>query len=197
MYLIVGLGNPGNEYAGTRHNAGYMAIERLRQTRDLGRARSRYHGRWCEGRIGGRAVALLTPRTFMNNSGEAVAAAAQHKHISPENIVIIHDEMDFPFGIVRAKGGGGLGGHKGLESIAARLGTRDFNRVRIGIGRPDNPFIESSDWVLGQLGKTEGELLPVLDAAADCAETIVIDGIEAAMNVFNQRNTENEEFPST
>lgn len=188
MHLIVGLGNPGSEYEGTRHNAGFMAADRFRVTRELGRTRRRYQGRWCEGRVCGRDVALLMPHTYMNNSGEAVRAAAVRKHISPEEIIVIHDDMDFPFGTVRVRAGGGTGGHKGLESIAALLGTTGFARVRIGIGRPENPFIAARDWVLSDMGVSGDELAAVLDTAADCVEAIIIDGMEAAMTRFNRRN---------
>ncbi len=187
MFLVVGLGNPGSEYAGTRHNAGFMAAERFIERHGLGRPRRRYQGRWCEGRAAGRPVAVLMPQTFMNNSGAAVREASERKHIPPGDIIVIHDDMDFPFGTVRARAGGGSGGHKGLESIAALLGGGDFNRVRIGIGRPDGFEEEASEWVLSPL-TAPGDLLDtVLDTAVDCVDTFIRDGIEAAMNRFNRR----------
>ena len=192
MFLIVGLGNPGSEYRGTRHNAGFMAAERFIARHDLGRTRRRYQGRWCEGRAAGHPVAVLMPQTFMNNSGASVREASERKHISFEDIIVIHDDMDFPFGTVRARSGGGSGGHKGLESIAARLGSGDFNRVRIGIGRPENPEVEASDWVLSPLEVADDHLTRVLDTAADCVETFIRDGIEAAMNRFNRKEAEED-----
>ncbi len=192
MFLIVGLGNPGSEYEGTRHNAGFMVARHFLRTRELGRTRRRYHGRWSEGTVRRRAVAVLLPLTYMNLSGQAVATAASRKHIPPEKMIVIHDDMDFPFGTVRARSGGGLGGHKGLESIAAALASTDFNRVRVGIGRPEDPSADPKDWVLSRLDVSEAELMPVLDTACDCAEAIVTEGIEAAMNRFNQREQEEE-----
>jgi PTH1 family peptidyl-tRNA hydrolase len=188
MHLVVGLGNPGSEYRNTRHNAGFMVAERLRVSWGLGRARNRYQGRWCEGRVEGRDVALLTPATFMNASGESVKAAAQHKHIPATEIIVIHDDMDFPFGTVRVRSGGGAGGHNGLRSIVSLMGTEDFIRVRVGIGRPDNPFIDSRDWVLSDFDQPAGALLPVIDRAAECVRAVVVDGLDAAMNRFNRRD---------
>lgn len=188
MLLVVGLGNPGDEYKDTRHNAGFMAVERFMASRGMGRVRKRYDGRWCEGVVRGRLVAVFFPLTFMNLSGGAVATAASHKHVSPSQIVVVHDDMDFPFGAVRVRMGGGSGGHKGLGDIISVLGTDGFGRVRIGIGRPEDPEVDPQDWVLASFDKSEEELSPVLDRAADCIEAIIVDGIEAAMNRFNRKN---------
>lgn len=191
-FLVAGLGNPGPEYEGTRHNTGFMVATRLMKRHEMGRTRNRYGGRWCEGTVLGVNLAVILPMTYMNRSGEAVASAARHKHIEPVNIIVIHDDMDFPFGSVRVKQGGGTGGHNGLSSIVAELGTDVFNRVRIGIGRPDNTNMPARDWVLSRLRETDIELLPVLDTAVDCIETIITDGIEAAMNRFNQREPDGD-----
>jgi PTH1 family peptidyl-tRNA hydrolase len=190
VFLIVGLGNPGSEYERTRHNVGFMVAEHFRRVHDLGRLRRRYHGRWCEGRVQGRELALLMPWTFMNNSGVAVAAAAGRKHIRTDDIVVIHDDMDFPFGAVRARAGGGSGGHRGLESIIKVLGSDLFSRVRVGIGRPDNPFVDPREWVLSKLEAADNELGDVIERAADCVEIIVTEGIQAAMNTFNRKDQE-------
>lgn len=187
MFLVVGLGNPGDEYRDSRHNAGFMAAARFRDSRGLGRSRSRYGGRWCEGSVRGREVAVLLPQTFMNNSGEAVAKAASRKHVEPFNIIVAHDDMDFPFGAVRLRQGGGSGGHKGLESVIAALGTDGFSRVRIGIGRPDDPVVDPSDWVLEPFDAIGGELEPVLECASEGIEAIIVSGVEVAMNRFNRR----------
>ena len=188
MFLIVGLGNPGDEYRDSRHNAGFMAAARFTDAHGLGRLRSRYGGRWCEGSVRGREVAILLPQTFMNNSGEAVAKAASRKHIDPDEIIVVHDDMDFPFGTVRLRQAGGAGGHRGLESVIAALGTDDFNRVRIGIGRPEDPEVDPRDWVLEPFDVSAGALEPVLECASDGIEAIVASGIEAAMNRFNRRD---------
>ncbi|MHB0866848.1 MAG: aminoacyl-tRNA hydrolase [Thermoleophilia bacterium] len=190
MIMLVGLGNPGEKYAGSRHNAGFMTTDLIMRRHDLGRGRQRYGGRWCEGRIRGSAVAVLMPQTFMNRSGDAVAEAAGKKHISPERIIVIHDDLDFPFGVVRCRQGGGSGGHNGLASIIDRLGTDRFIRVRVGIGRPDDPGVQTSDWVLSGFDQPAEELAAVIDQAADCAETIVRRGIEAAMARYNRRDGE-------
>ncbi|MHB1326421.1 MAG: aminoacyl-tRNA hydrolase [Thermoleophilia bacterium] len=182
------MGNPGDEYAQSRHNAGFMVAERLIRADRLGRPRRRYEGRWVEGEIDGRRAAVLMPQTYMNNSGDAVSLAAKRKHIPTEHIVVIHDDMDFPFGVVRAKQGGGHGGHNGLKSIAARLGSDGFSRVRVGIGRPDEFAADGRDWVLSPFDVTREELDATLDRAVVCVETIIAEGIEAAMGRFNQRD---------
>ncbi|MHB1390575.1 MAG: aminoacyl-tRNA hydrolase [Thermoleophilia bacterium] len=190
MTLLVGLGNPGEEYAGSRHNAGFMTAALIMRRHDLGRGRQRYGGRWCEGRIRGNPVAVLMPQTFMNRSGDAVAEAAGKKHIALERIVVIHDDLDFPFGVVRCRQGGGSGGHNGLASIIDRLGTDRFIRVRVGIGRPDDPEVQTSDWVLSGFDRTAEELAAVTEQAADCAEAVVTRGVEAAMASCNRRDAE-------
>lgn len=188
--LVVGLGNPGPEYDHTRHNAGFMVAARLMKRHEMGRARSRYSGRWCEATVLGLNVAVLLPLTYMNRSGEAVALAAHSKHVDPEKIIVVHDDMDFPFGVVRARLNGGSGGHNGLASIVEELGTTRFCRVRVGIGRPDDFDADARDWVLSPLDEPEEQLLPLLDTAVDCVETIITDGIEAAMGRFNRREEE-------
>ncbi|MHB8793373.1 MAG: aminoacyl-tRNA hydrolase [Thermoleophilia bacterium] len=186
--MIVGLGNPGDEYRTTRHNAGFMVADRLIRKHGLKRPRRRYEGRWVEGEIEGRSAAVLMPQTYMNSSGDAVSLAAKRKHIPTERIVVIHDDVDFPFGVVRAKQGGGHGGHNGLKSIASRLGSDGFSRVRIGIGRPEGADAETREWVLTPFDESEEELGAVLDRAVECVEVIISEGIEAAMGEFNRRD---------
>ncbi|MBI5869910.1 MAG: aminoacyl-tRNA hydrolase [Actinobacteria bacterium] len=185
--MVVGLGNPGDEYRTTRHNAGFMVADRLIRRHGLKRPRRRYEGRWVEGEIDGRTVAVLMPQTYMNSSGDAVSLAAKRKHIPTERIVVIHDDVDFPFGIVRAKHGGGHGGHNGLKSIVKRLGSDGFSRVRVGIGRPEGADAETRDWVLTPFDEPEDELGATLDRAAECVEAIITGGIEVAMGRFNRR----------
>jgi PTH1 family peptidyl-tRNA hydrolase len=188
MILVVGLGNPGDEYADTRHNVGFMAVKRFIVSRELGKQRRRYGGRWREGDINGLTVATLLPQTFMNRSGEAVQQAASRKHIPSENIIIVHDDMDFPLGTIRTRTGGGSGGHRGLDSITRKLGTAEYSRVRIGIGRPDDPETDARDWVLTPFEQEQRQVQAVIDTAVDCIDTIIVEGIEAAMNRFNRRD---------
>lgn len=188
--LVAGLGNPGEEYARTRHNAGFMVAERFIARHKMERPRRRYGGRWVEGAAQGHSVAVLMPQTFMNLSGDSVAEAAGKKHIRSGDIIVIHDDLDFPFGVVRCRQGGGSGGHNGLESIVARLGAANFNRVRVGIGRPDDPYVNPRDWVLAPFEQSDEELSTVIDLAVDCVDSIIGEGIEAAMRRFNRREKE-------
>ena len=173
----------------SRHNVGFMAAERLVADNGLGRPRRRYEGRYTEGLIAGRQAGVIMPQTYMNSSGDAVALAARRKHISAERIIVIHDEMDFPFGVVRAKQGGGHGGHNGVKSIIQELGSDAFSRVRVGIGRPEDPEEDPREWVLTPFDVSEESLHEVVGLAAACAEVIVGSGIEAAMRRFNQRES--------
>ncbi|MBE0428774.1 MAG: aminoacyl-tRNA hydrolase [Thermoleophilia bacterium] len=187
LTLLAGLGNPGEEYALSRHNAGFMVASFFMRRHRMGRTRRRYGGRWCEGVLEGHPVAVLLPQTYMNLSGEAVAEAARKKHVPPERIIVVHDDLDFPFGTVRCRLGGGAGGHKGLESVTGRLGTPAYNRVRLGIGRPDDPAVDPRDWVLSPFEEPNEAVESVLALASDCVETIITDGIETAMSRFNRR----------
>jgi PTH1 family peptidyl-tRNA hydrolase len=167
-WLIVGLGNPGKRYAGTRHNIGEMAAEKLIEQFELGKPKSRYRGAFVDGRLGpgGPRVAVLIPETFMNESGQSVGPARGELRVEPDHVLVIHDEIDFPFGRIESKLGGGHGGHNGLKSIKANLGTADFRRVRVGVGRPDStdPEIVSS-WVLGRFGESKSEVDGLIDDA--------------------------------
>ena len=186
-FMIAGLGNPGEEYRMSRHNAGFMTAERLVREHGLGRPRRRYEGRYVEGKIAGRHTAVMMPQTYMNSSGDAVALAARRKHIPPDRIIVVHDDMDFPFGVVRAKHGGGHGGHNGLKSIVKELGSDAFSRVRIGIGRPEDPEEDPREWVLTPFDEPEDQVSAVIGTALACAEAIIAEGIEAAMGRFNRR----------
>jgi PTH1 family peptidyl-tRNA hydrolase len=167
-WLIVGLGNPGKRYASTRHNIGEMAAERLITQFDLGKPKARYRGAFTEGRLGpgGPRVGILIPETFMNESGQSVGPARGELRVEPDHVLVIHDEIDFPFGRVEYKLGGGHGGHNGLKSIKANLGTADFSRVRVGVGRPDStdPEIVSA-WVLGRFDEPKGDVDALIDDA--------------------------------
>ena len=170
--LVVGLGNPGREYEGTRHNLGYAIGEALARRWDLPRPRKKFNGLIAEGRAGaqGPRVALLQPLTYMNESGNSAGPARGSLKVPLASVVVLHDEIDLPFGEVRAKLGGGVAGHNGLRSLEQGLGSRDFWRVRAGVGRPDStdPEIVSS-YVLGRFRESEQEVDDLVDRA--CGET--------------------------
>jgi PTH1 family peptidyl-tRNA hydrolase len=184
--LVVGLGNPGDEYAGTRHNVGAEVVELLAR-RPGGRLRKgRERSLVDEVRIDGKRVALAVPLTYMNLSGEAVAPLVRRHRVPPGRLVIVHDEIDLPLARLQVKEGGGLAGHNGLKSIVAHLHTQDFLRVRIGVGRPPGRR-EAADHVLRRFGKAERDQIDVtVEEAADAVETILAEGVQAAMNRFNR-----------
>jgi PTH1 family peptidyl-tRNA hydrolase len=174
--LIVGLGNPGDQYAGTRHNLGFQVAEELSRRWDLPRARKRYGGLIAEGRTGpgGKRVAILLPQTFMNESGSAAGPARGELGVDVDHVIALHDEIDLPFGEVRSKLGGGVAGHNGLKSLDQGLGGRDFWRVRAGVGRPEStdPEVVSS-YVLSRFRESDDEVRALIGAAADEAERVV------------------------
>jgi len=174
--LVIGLGNPGSRYAGTRHNAGFDVAETLRERWDLPRPKKRFGGLIAEGRIrpGGPRVAILLPQTFMNESGNAAGPARGSLGIGNERIVALHDEIDLPFAEIRTKQGGGVAGHNGLKSLERGLGGRDFWRVRIGVGRPDSTDPELvSRHVLGRFDEPQRDVWDLIDEAATEAERLV------------------------
>lgn len=167
VHLIVGLGNPGPEYNNHRHNAGFMVAEEFRLRHGLPPLRERFHGLVSEGEIEGKRVVLLLPLTFMNLSGRAVAEAARHYGVPVERILVIHDDVELPFGQARLKEGQGLGGHNGLRSLEQTLGSRDFWRVRVGIGRPQREGQPLVDHVLAPFSEPEEEVRLLMGAAVD------------------------------
>jgi peptidyl-tRNA hydrolase, PTH1 family len=187
-WLVVGLGNPGKEYAGTRHNVGFEVVDLLAR-RHGGRLRSgKERALVDEVRIDGRRVALAEPTTYMNLSGESVAPLVRRFGIDdPTRLVIVQDELDLPTGRVRVKVGGGLAGHNGLRSIKAHLHTDAFVRIRIGVGKPPSKE-HGADHVLKKVAKSDREALAVaVEIAADAVELIVAEGADAAMNQVNAR----------
>jgi PTH1 family peptidyl-tRNA hydrolase len=172
MLLFVGLGNPGTRHAGNRHNVGFMAVEAIARRHGLRPWRRRFHGVAAEGPIGGGRVVLLQPGTYMNDSGLAVAAAAQFFKIAPQDIVVFHDEVDLPPGKLRVKSGGGNAGHNGLRSISAHVGN-DYRRVRIGVGHPGIKDLVYAH-VLGDFAKSERPWVEALcDTIAENADLLV------------------------
>jgi peptidyl-tRNA hydrolase, PTH1 family len=190
VILAVGLGNPGDRYAGTRHNVGFAAVERLAARHGPVAWRAKFLGNYAELGLGAIRVGVLEPLTYMNESGRSVRAAADFFKLAASDILVVHDELDLPLGQVRLKAGGGDAGHRGLRSLTAHLGGGDYVRVRVGIGRPPPNFRgEVADYVL------EGFPLPdrpvvdeVVSRAAEAIEVVVERGLSAAMNQVNQRN---------
>jgi PTH1 family peptidyl-tRNA hydrolase len=181
VHLVVGLGNPGPKYHGTRHNLGFDVVERLADGMPW---RDEFDGRYAKGRWGDADVVLLRPMTFMNRSGQSARKAMDFFGVPLERTLVIHDELDLPLGVVRLKRGGGLGGHNGLKSVAQHAGGRDFPRVRVGIGRP--PFGEVTPWVLGRFDEAESAAVEdVLDLAARAARCFVAEGMDAAMRTIH------------
>lgn len=186
MHLIVGLGNPGAEYARTRHNAGFLVVERLAEQWKSGWANERkFVSRIAKAERSGRKVLLCEPQTFMNLSGEAVGALVKYYQVPVGKILIVVDDADLPFGEIRLRPGGGTGGHHGLESVTQHLGSKDYARLRVGIGRK-NEVREITNHVLGKFESAEQELLEkVLSRVAGQVECWLSDGLQKAMSQFN------------
>ncbi len=191
-WLIVGLGNPGPAYSHNRHNVGYWTVNRLARLHGIP-LKARRLATVGEGRIGDREVTLVKPRTFVNDSGHAVAAARKHTRVGPENILVVYDELDLPAGRLRIKAKGGTAGHKGIKSVAGALASTDFPRVRVGIGRPhvDGEPVWDPDvvavWVLSDPTPQETKTLQnAVGRAANAVELVLAEGVEAAMNQYNK-----------
>jgi len=185
--LVVGLGNPGDEYVGSRHNVGAETVELLAGRHGGPLRKGKERARVDEVRIGGRRVALAVPLTYMNDSGEAVRPLVRRYGVEPQQLVVVHDELDLPVARLQVKAGGGLAGHNGLRSIVAHLHSDDFLRVRIGVEKPVSKE-RGADHVLRRFSKREqAEIDVTIEEAADAVEAIVVDGVERAMNRFNTR----------
>ncbi|MEZ4520041.1 MAG: aminoacyl-tRNA hydrolase [Thermomicrobiales bacterium] len=185
--MIVGLGNVGSKYAGTRHNLGFEVIDELAKRSHAGAPRNRFDARIHETNFGGTRVVLAAPTTMMNNSGFAVAQLIRWYKLPPEKLLVIYDELDIPFGKMRLRPSGGAGGHNGIKSIIEQLGTADFPRVRVGVGRPTSG--STIGFLLSRFSTEERGYLPeIVSLAADAAECWVESGIDEAMNRFNTRS---------
>jgi PTH1 family peptidyl-tRNA hydrolase len=184
-YLIVGLGNPGPTYSGTRHNVGYQVVEELARRHGVAKAKRGYDGRYAVGAIRGRAVLLLQPTTFMNESGRSVAAALRAHKLPLERVLVVHDHIDLPFGRLRLVANGGSGGHNGLKSITGLIGP-GYGRLRVGVDRPASydPDIVA-DYVLATFSEPREAVSALVSAAADAAELWLDDGLEGAANRVN------------
>jgi peptidyl-tRNA hydrolase, PTH1 family len=190
-FLVVGLGNPGPGYAGNRHNVGAMVLDELAARAGIRLSSGkgvRSRALAGEGRLAGRRVVLARPLTYMNESGGPVRALLDYHHLPAEDLVVVHDELDLPFATVRLKRGGGEGGHNGLRSISRSTGTKDFLRVRVGIGRPPGRQ-DPADFVLKDFSAVERKELDLLVVeAADAAEALLVKGLEAAQNEVHPRS---------
>jgi PTH1 family peptidyl-tRNA hydrolase len=185
MHLVVGLGNPGAKYARTRHNVGFDVVERLAEQWGISFAEKRFKAKAGKGAIRNQPARLVMPQTFMNLSGSAVGPMAGYFKVPVERIVVVHDELDLPFGAVKVKEGGGHGGHNGLRDLSKKLPSKDFVRVRVGVGRPPGRM-EPADFVLAKWKPAEAKVLPdIVDRAAECVESVLADGVTEAMNRHN------------
>jgi PTH1 family peptidyl-tRNA hydrolase len=185
--LVVGLGNPGPKYANTRHNIGFLVIDQLADQLGIQLSQQKFNGHYGQGSLPqGGPITLLKPQTFMNLSGKSVAPCAQFFKITPERMIIVHDELEFPFGVIKVKVGGGHAGHNGLKSINASLGTNAFLRLRVGIGRPQRGSV--SDYVLSAFSNDDSTWLDDLCrlAVADIIE-VITQGPRKAMNQIHAR----------
>ena len=186
MLLVVGLGNPGREHARNRHNAGWMVVDELAR-RHSGSWRAKFSGQMAEVRAGSERLALLKPGTYMNDSGRSVGPAAAFFKLGPADVLVVHDEGDFDLGRLELKEGGGLAGHNGLRSIADHLGTQEFLRLRIGVGRPERGDPRPlADWVLANFEPHE-HAEQIVARAADAVEALVADGLTQAQARINVR----------
>ena len=186
-FLVVGLGNYGKQYENTRHNAGFRALNALADDLGADVKRARFSALCGEGNVGDKRVLLMLPQTYMNNSGEAVAAAMKFYKLEPSQLLVFSDDVSLPLGTVRVRRKGSDGGQKGLRSIITYLGTEDFVRIKLGVGEKPHPQMELADWVLSRFTKAEGETMDTAaKTAADAAKLIVAGNIDEAMNRYSK-----------
>lgn len=185
MKLVVGLGNPGPEYARTRHNVGFWVVDRVAERRGLPLAERAYRSAVARGSVAGEPYVLIEPQTFMNRSGAAVRSAADDLGVAPDRILVAYDDLDLPVGKLRLRSAGGAGGHRGVASITEALGTKEFPRLRVGIGRPERGG-DVVEWVLEPPSASESEALAsAVETAAEAVECWLAEGLPSAMNRYN------------
>lgn len=185
-WLLVCLGNPGREYAETRHNVGFLAAEHLAQKSGVRIERLKFRALTGTVELGGERVLVMKPQTYMNLSGEAVGEAARFYKLAAERVLVISDDVSLPLGKMRIRAGGSAGGHNGLKNIIQHLGTDAFPRIRVGVGAPAHPEHEMVDWVIGKFSREERRVLEeMLEKTIDAAECIVREGVQRAQNRFN------------
>ena len=187
-WLIVFLGNPGPKYAGTRHNAGFMAADAMEKAKGIKINRSRFKSLTASCKMGGENVLLMKPQTYMNLSGEAVGQAVRFYKIPPQHVIVISDEMSLPIGKLRIRTKGSAGGHNGLKNIISHLGTEEFPRIRMGVGGVPHPDYDVKDWVLSAFRDKDAEdMADCAKRAAEAAEAYIVNGPDRAMNIFNSK----------
>ena len=186
IWLIAGLGNPEAKYDGTRHNAGFAALDALADKWNISVGKTKFQGLWGQGEVDGHKVVLLKPLTYMNLSGEAVGEAARFYKIPSDHVLVIYDDVSLPLGKLRIRDKGSAGGHNGIKNIIAHLGTDVFPRVKVGVGAPSHPDYDMVDWVIGSFSAQEKKIVgEALDRALDAAECIISRGVTEAQNRFN------------
>ena len=187
-WLIVFLGNLGPKYAGTRHNAGFMAADAMEKAKGIKINRSRFKSLTASCKMGGENVLLMKPQTYMNLSGEAVGQAVRFYKIPPQHVIVISDEMSLPIGKLRIRTKGSAGGHNGLKNIISHLGTEEFPRIRMGVGGVPHPDYDVKDWVLSAFRDKDAEdMADCAKRAAEAAEAYIVNGPDRAMNIFNSK----------
>jgi PTH1 family peptidyl-tRNA hydrolase len=185
-YIIAGLGNPGSKYEMTRHNAGFLALDLFAIEENVNIKKLKFHSLVCDVTIDGKRCLLMKPQTMMNNSGQAIGEAAKFYKIPPEKVIIIYDDISLDVGQTRIRRKGSAGGHNGIKSIIAHLGSENFPRVKIGVGKKPNPEYDLVNWVLGRFPKEqESDLKTALENSTKATRLIVNDQIDQAMNLYN------------
>ncbi len=185
-WIVAFLGNPGIKYNGTRHNAGFMAADAMEKKLGVSINKMRFKALTQTADIGGKKVLLMKPQTYMNLSGDAIAQAANFYKVPPERVIVVSDETALPIGRLRIRRGGSAGGHNGLKSVIARLGTDQFPRIRLGVGDKPHPDYDMADWVLSAFkGQDAADMELVAKKAADAVECYITEGADRAMNKFN------------
>ncbi len=186
MYIIAGLGNPGREYVGTRHNIGFEVLDAVAAKYDISIKKAKFNALFGEGTINGEKVVLIKPQTYMNLSGDSIREFKAWYKVDDSQIIIIYDDVSLPIGKLRIRPKGSAGGHNGIKSIIYQLKTDEFPRIRVGVGKPENPEYDLADYVLGKFGKKEVEILvPAAVKAAEAVGMIIDEGIEKAMSSYN------------
>ena len=185
-WLLVGLGNPGSKYESTRHNMGFLAVDKLAEVEHFKFSKLRFKAWTATAELGGEKVLVMKPQTYMNLSGEAVGEAARFYKIPPEHVLVISDDISLPIGKLRIRANGSAGGHNGLKNIIAHLGSDRFPRIKVGVGMPDNADYDIADWVTGRpMGAEQKPLMEALDKAVAAVPVVIRDGVEKAQNRFN------------
>ena len=192
MFVIAGLGNPGKKYEKTRHNMGFLVIDRIAEKCGIDVSRIKHRALVGDGIISGRKVLLVKPQTYMNLSGESIGEIMGYYHVEPENLIVIYDDFDIDMGSLRIRKKGSAGSHNGMKSVIAHVGSQDFPRVRVGIGSSGDR--DWKDFVIGRVGKKEQDILKdAVDRAADAVISILEEGIDRAMNRYNVRRDTSDE----